>query len=75
MYSQGALAMSGQLAPQIPEQIKKLKTFNTIPTHLYSCLPSNLEFNVDPTPVEREVNPSHERIKRVQFKRDLENSL
>jgi hypothetical protein len=59
----------------IPEQIKKLKTFNSIPAHLHSVLPSNLEFNPDPTPVEREVNPSHERIKRVQFKREIENSI
>ena len=34
-----------------------------------------MEFNVDPTPVDREVNPSHDRIKRVQFKREIENSI
>jgi hypothetical protein len=60
---------------QIPEQIKKLKTFSSIPAHLHSAFPSHLEFNVDPTPVEREVNPSYERIKRVQFKREVENSI
>jgi hypothetical protein len=60
---------------QIPEQIKKLKTFNTIPSHLYSVFPSHLEINFDTTPVEREINPSHERIKRVQFKREIENSI
>lgn len=37
--------------------------------------PSNLEINFDTTPVEREINPSHERIKRVQFKREIENSI
>ena len=60
---------------QIPEQIKKLKTFSSIPAHLHSAFPSHLEFNVDPTPVEKEVNPSYERIKRVQFKREVENSI
>ena len=54
---------------QVSEQIKRLKTFNTIPAHLHSVFPSNLEFNMDPTPVEQEVNPSHMRIKRVEFKR------
>ena len=37
--------------------------------------PSHLEINFDTTPVEREINPSHERIKRVQFKREIENSI
>ncbi|TNV77590.1 hypothetical protein FGO68_gene10207 [Halteria grandinella] len=62
-------------AHPIPDQIKKLKTFSSIPAHLHHLLPSHLEFNVDPTPVEQESNPSHERIKRVQFKREIENSL
>jgi len=66
-------AIPGQ--KQIPEQIKKLKTFNTIPPHLYSAFPSHLEIVTDTVPVEREINPSHERIKRVQFKREIENSI
>jgi len=59
----------------VPEQIKKLKTFSSIPAHLHAYFPSQLEFNVDPTPVEREVNPSHDRSKRVQFKREIEDSI
>ena len=59
----------------MPEQIKRLKTFSSIPAHLHAYFPSQLEFNVDPTPVEREVNPSHDRSKRVQFKREIEDSI
>ena len=59
----------------MPDQIKRLKTFSSIPAHLHAYFPSHLEFNVDPTPVEREVNPSHDRSKRVQFKREIEDSI
>lgn len=59
----------------ISEAIKKLKTFNTIPQHLHSAFPSHLEFAVDQTPVQVESNPSYDRIKKVQFKREIENSI
>eukprot|EP00347_Sterkiella_histriomuscorum_P015566 403356544 len=60
---------------QLPEYTKKLKTMSSIPSHLLNVLPSKLTFMADQTLAERETNPAYERMQRVQFKREIENSI
>lgn len=60
---------------QMPEYTKKIKTLNSIPKHLHQAFPSKLAFMVDQTLAERETNPSHERMQKIQFKREIENSI
>lgn len=48
---------------------------NSIPPHLMKILPSKLTFMADQTLAERETNPAYERMQRVQFKREIENSI
>ena len=48
---------------------------SSIPEHLLASLPSKLTFMSDQTIAEREINPSYERIQKVQFKREIENAI
>lgn len=59
----------------MPEYAKKLKTLSTIPPHLHHLFPSKLSFMADKTLAERETNPSYERLQKVKYKREIENSI
>jgi hypothetical protein len=59
----------------VPDYAKKLKTLSSIPAHLQHMFPSKLAVMLDKTLAEREVNPGHERMQKVQFKREVEDVI
>lgn len=60
---------------QVPEYAQKLKTLSSIPAHLQGMFPSKLAVMEDKTLADREGNPSHERMQKVQYKREVENVI
>ncbi|CDW91833.1 UNKNOWN [Stylonychia lemnae] len=70
-----ALSAAGTTNSALPDYVKKIKTMSSIPSHLLKELPSKLSFMADQTLAERESNPAYERMQRVQFKREIENSI